>query len=467
LKELASSIDDMLVDCPPKKDIGKARLPIDRVFTLKGFGTIVTGTLIDGQFDLGQQVELLPVSKQARIRGIQSHKKKVETAFPGNRTALNLVGLDADEIRRGDVLANPGTYRATTRMDAKVDMLADASGRIKHNDHLKCFIGAAESIARIRVLGKNEIAPGDSGWVQMEFDDPIVPAKGDYLILRRPSPAETIAGGIVLEPHPERRYKRFSEKTLSRLALMDSGSQDELLVSYLEAEPLIPYKEFITRHELKNGDVDRLIGTQIKQIGASQNRGALVSTFQYWHTLKAGIKKELEEYYQKFPLRPGIPGNELNKHLKFEQKKFNQVIDEMVAEDFLSYEDDVVALADHAVEFSEEDKKNAAGIINEFEKAPYTPPSLKDLSEEYNADLVDAMCGKGMLVKLTDDIAFTPAIYRKVIADTRDFLKKEGKITLAQFRDNFNTSRKYALALLEHMDAIGMTLREDDFRVLK
>jgi selenocysteine-specific elongation factor len=153
--------------------------------------------------------------------------------------------------------------------------------------------------------------------------------------------------------------------------------------------------------------------------------------------------------------------------LKFEQKKFNQVIDEMVAEDFLSYEDDVVALADHAVEFSEEDKKNAAGIINEFEKAPYTPPSLKDLSEEYNADLVDAMCGKGMLVKLTDDIAFTPAIYRKVIADTRDFLKKEGKITLAQFRDNFNTSRKYALALLEHMDAIGITLREDDFRVLK
>lgn len=467
LDDLASSIDAMLVDCPPKKDIGKARLPIDRVFTLKGFGTIVTGTLIDGQLSLGQQIEILPAKKQARIRGIQNHKKKVETAYPGNRTALNLVGLDANEILRGDVLANPGEYNPSTRIDAKIEMLANASGKIKHNDRLKCFLGSAESMARIRVLGKNEINPGDSGWVQMEFDDPIVPAKGDCFILRRPSPAETIAGGTILDPHPARRYKRFTEKTLSQLELMDSGSHEEIVISYLEAEPLIFYNEFIKKHEPYIEDVERLIDIQIKRIGALKSRDAIVVTLAYWNTLKMNIKRKFEEYYQKFPLRSGMPKKELNKSLKIDQKKFNLIIEELISQNILAEKDDEIALVGHEVIFLEEDKEKIANIILEFERSPYTPPSLKDLANEYDADLINAMVEKDILVKITEDIAFTPEIYRKVIAETKDFLEKEKEITLAQFRDRLKTSRKYALAFLEHLDAAGITLRKGDFRILK
>lgn len=471
LDDLTMAIDEMLSNCPPKRNIGKARLPVDRVFTLKGFGTVVTGTLMDGGFQVGQQVELLPQEKQTRIRGIQSHKKKMEIALPGSRTAINLVGVDSNEIRRGNVVAEPGAYSASYRIDAKIEMLVDASGKIAHNDHYKFFIGASETIARLRLLGKKEIKPGDWGWVQFEFDEPIVPEKGDHFILRRPSPAETIAGGVVLDAHPTGRYKRFSEAVLSRMNLLDSGSSRQILLSNLEADSPIPYLDFIKKYGLEDEaarqEIESLIGVEIVRIAPDKNKETLIATLTFWNNLKAKIVGKIKEYYQRYPLRTRMPRNEMNKHLNYGQKVNNLILQQLVMDGVLEEKDDGIGLAGYSIHFSEGNEKDAAAILDEFKREPFSPPSLRELMEQYEPDLIQAMLDRGMLVRISDDIAFLPETYQSMVKGTKEYLKRESKITLAQFRDEYKTSRKYALALLEHLDKLGITARREDYRVLK
>ena len=213
IESLLVSIDGMLDNCEPKKDNHRPRLPVDRVFSLKGFGTIVTGTLLDGQFSVGQQVEILPQMVEARIRGIQFHKKKMEVATAGSRTALNLTGLDVTEILRGNVVAQTGTYSPTRRIDVRFSMLKDTKTTLKHDDNVKVYSGTNQTSARVRVIGKDVILPGEKGFLQLELTDEIVVVKGDHYIIRKPSPGETLGGGVVLDENPEKRLKRFSKQS--------------------------------------------------------------------------------------------------------------------------------------------------------------------------------------------------------------------------------------------------------------
>ena len=468
---LASSIDSVLEDCQPKRNIGKPRLPIDRIFTLKGFGTIVTGTLIDGEFQIGQQVEVLPGNKQARIRGIQNHKRKVEIALPGNRTAINLVGLDESEIHRGNIVANPNVFTATRRLDAKIEMVEDASGKISHNDHLKCFLGASQTVARIRVIGKKEIAPGEWGWIQMEFDDPVVVEKGDRFILRRPSPAETIAGGIVLEAHPARRYKRFSDDVLAKMEMMESGSTGDILLSKLESLCPIEYQKFLKTCGLDEGEarneIGKMIGNEIILIGLEKERDTFLVTRTYWEILKSKITKVLEDFYAEHPLLFGLSKQVIDRQIKLEPKIFNLVTQKLISSEIVKEKNGQVALANHEIVLSDDDKKNAVLIINELHSCLYTPTVLSELKERFTPDLVQGMLELEMLVEISADIALLPETYQQMVEQIRDFLEEESTVTLAQFRDLFQTSRKYALAFLEYLDEKGITVRKDDFRILK
>jgi len=470
LAELSAAVDEMLAHCPPKQNKGKARLPIDRVFSLKGFGTIVTGTLIDGEFSTGQQVEIQPDGRQARIRGLQNHKKKVETALPGNRTAINLVGVEAGEVKRGSVVVNPGEYPITRRLDAKIEMLENASGRIRHNDEVKCFIGASQSIARVRVLGDKDIQPGKEGWIQLEFDDPLVADKGDRLILRRPSPAETIAGGVVLNAQPGQRYKRFSQATLSRLNLMESGSEREVLLANLSSNCPIGFSEFLKVSGVEENAARQLIGQlsggEIIQIKSDKEREALLVTRAYWDGLKKKVVEKLEKYYREFPLRSVMEKNDLVNFLKISQKQGNLFLKQMAVEGLLGELGGKVGIHGYAAVFSPVHEKQVNAVLAEYQSSPYAPPSSLDVMARYDPDLLPAMIDKKMLIRLTDDIAFLPEIYERMTAEIKAFLEKESKITLAQVRDMFQTSRKYALAILEHLDDIKVTQRQDDYRVL-
>jgi len=231
LMELSISLDTLLKQCAPKKDNHKPRLPIDRIFSLKGFGTVVTGTLLDGSFKVGDQVEILPSGNKSRIRGIQNHKKKQQMAEPGNRTALNLVGVEVNQLQRGDVVCLPGQLHPTNRIDVEINLLEGGSAKIKHDDRLKIFIGSSQSMARARVIGQKEIKPGGTGWLQLEFEKELVVKSKDRFIIRRPSPAATIGGGRVLTAHPVGRHRRFYPKVIDHFKSLSSGSiHDTILI---------------------------------------------------------------------------------------------------------------------------------------------------------------------------------------------------------------------------------------------
>ncbi len=470
LAELSVAIDRMLADCPPKENKGKPRLPIDRVFTVKGFGTVVTGTLIDGEFKTGQAVEIQPEGLPARIRGLQNHKKAVEAAIPGSRTAINLAGVDADQIRRGAVVVAPGDYRATRRLDAKIEMLPGGSGPIKHNDQLKCFIGATQAIGRVRIIGTGEINPGESGWAQLEFTEPLVVEKGDRLILRRPSPGETIAGGVILDPHPNRRYKRFAKASVEKMGLMEKGSVQQVLLADLEMKCPISLMDFIKSDGLDEPAIreilEQLNGKEVILIKSDKERDPLLVTKNYWAVLEKRINERLNRFYQEHPLRSTIDHNELANFLKLDQKHFNWFIRHMIQEGLLVEEGGKIGLSSHEIQLSIDQEKSAEAILSEYRSNPYSPPSTFDLKEKYDPDLLDALAARGSLIQLTDDIAFLPDAYHQMVAGIKDLLEKEVHISLAQVRDRFQTSRKYALAILDHLDQIGFTRRQDDYRIL-
>ncbi len=470
MDELISDIEEMLKECPPKRNIGKARLPIDRVFSIKGFGTVVTGTLLDGELRAGQTVELLPLKREARIRGIQNHKKKLEVGLPGNRTAINLTGLDVEEIKRGDVLTLPGRFRPSKRVDAKVEMLEGVSAPLAHDDEMKVFVGASQTIARVRVLGKDVIPPGDWGWIQLELKEAVVVEKGDHFILRRPSPGETIAGGVILDVRPPKRHKRFSEDTLVRLNLLESGSTQEILLSKLETNSPIRFDRFLEGTGLdKNvaqAEIENMTGQEIIRLGTGKDRDDMLMTRGFWSTMTEKFHDLVTAYHQKYPLRNRMALSEINQVLKLETKIFSLFIKGWVANGVVGERNGGVAIAGYTIKFSGTQIEETKQVLREFEVTPFTPPALSDLKTKYDADLLGAMLEMGMLVKISDDIAYLPEPYSRMKSETLAYLIKEKKITVAQFRDLFQTSRKYALAFLEHLDAQGVTRRSEDYRTM-
>ncbi|MEM7118702.1 MAG: selenocysteine-specific translation elongation factor, partial [Chloroflexota bacterium] len=216
LAELRILLTEKLSTAVPRPDNGRPRLPVDRVFTVAGFGTIVTGTLLDGRFRLGDSVELQPTEKNGRIRGLQTHRTKLDVARPGSRVAINVTGLSKDEVQRGNVVTLPKMVRGTVLFDASYRHLAAADAPLKHNMEVKLFVGAAEVVARTRVLGAKQIDPGEEGWLQLALSESAAIVRGDRFILRRPSPGATLGGGKVLDPYPGRRHRRFRPDVIAR-----------------------------------------------------------------------------------------------------------------------------------------------------------------------------------------------------------------------------------------------------------
>ncbi|MEN8243085.1 MAG: selenocysteine-specific translation elongation factor, partial [Chloroflexota bacterium] len=223
IPELHQAIASVLEQHPKRLDLGRPRLPVDRVFTMAGFGTVVTGTLVDGSFSVGDEVSVLPPGLTGRVRGLQTHKRKTEQAFPGSRTAMNISGVDHTDLERGQVVVRPGSIMPTRRVDVHFKLLPDVELPVEHNSEVKIFIGATEMIARLRLIGKKQLQPGEEGWLQLEPRSPIVAVRGDRYILRRPSPGETLGGGVVIDAHPKGRHKRFSKDVLSRLQALTKG----------------------------------------------------------------------------------------------------------------------------------------------------------------------------------------------------------------------------------------------------
>jgi selenocysteine-specific elongation factor len=486
IPELLENIENVLMGRPPRPDLGRPRLPVDRVFTMPGFGTIVTGTLTDGHLQVGEEVSILPQELRGRIRGLQTHQRKEQIAIPGSRTAVNISGVDVDQIRRGDVIAYPGQYQSTRRLDVFFRMLPDASQPLRHNTEVKLFVGAAEVIARLRLLGTDILKPGDEGWLQLELSDPVVVVRGDRYILRRPSPSETLGGGVVLDPQPSGRHKRFDKKLLTRLDALVGGTPGEIFFQASLAVGIAPQKEVIARSNLPVADAreafEKLLAENqllvFERNPEDAGPDSLIASFSFWHQLTDQAKREIETYRKNYPLRLGIPREELKSRLKLSPRIFNAVLDRWLADEVFAETavradipgvspNPVLHLPGSKVEFTDVQKAQVDRLLVRFAQNPYAPPTIKDSVSEVGEELFNALIDSGILFPLSSEVVFRKEDYEKALDKIKILLENGNAISVAQVRDSFGTSRRYVLAFLEHLDSIGITRRDGDVRYLK
>jgi selenocysteine-specific elongation factor len=475
LDELLSTLTQILQTKPSRLDLGRPRLPIDRVFSMPGFGTVVTGTLADGHFAIGDEVVILPSGQKGRIRGLQTHKKKEETALPGSRTAVNISGIPAEEVQRGEVVAHPKQYQPTRRVDAQIRLLKDISQPLKHATEVKVFVGASETMATARVLGVEALKPGEEGWIQLELRDPVVAVRSDRYILRRPSPGETLGGGVIVDHQPKGRHKRFNEKALKSLASLAAGSPGDVLFEAALALNVAPLKEVIARSRLEPAPatqaLQEILGNgqllQLEEGDLTITSDLLVIAAPHWTTLQDKAVQMVQAYHKNFPLRRGIPREELKSKLKVPPRVYNALLTQFALRNILSESRGFVSLPGHEITLDSSQQAKVQGLMRRFEESPYSPPSVKECQAEAGEEVVNALVELGRLKQLTPDVIFRTEDYETMLARVRAFIGEKGQMTVADARDLFDSSRKYMLALMEHLDATGVTIRDGDFRKLR
>ncbi len=471
LAELRDVLQEELAQSPPARDVGRPRLPIDRAFTISGFGTIVTGTLQDGHFEIGDEVIVLPDGLRGRIRGLQSHNAAIQRADPGARVAMNLASIDVQEVSRGDVVALPGIFASTRRIDVKYRALPDAGTPLRHDMRVKLFIGASQEMARVRLLGEQAVEPGGEGWLQLETRHPIVTERGDRFILRRPSPAATLGGGRVADAHPKRRYRLQDRSAIERLRKLVSGPEEDVLLEKFNqlgvatlsgaaaaAGLTAPQAESAAQILRQRGELIPLAG------GGGET--AYVSR-DVWDLMRAGVERELNAYHERFPLRAGMPIEELKSRMGVESRIFQSALERLkeapVVEEMIGR----VRLAGFRVVLSTEQRKCVENLMGQFEADPFAPPSYKHAVEAAGDELLGYLIQSGQLVQVSADVLFSADVYESMTSEVGAMIRQRGSVTVAEVRDYFSTSRKYVLALLEHLDEIEMTVREGDKRKLK
>ena len=475
LDSLLSTLESLLQTKPPRPDLSRPRLPVDRVFTMSGFGTVVTGTLSDGRLSLGDEVEILPLGSKGRIRGLQTHKKKESAAVPGSRTAVNISGVDAASIRRGDVVTHPGQYQPTRRLDGRFRLLNDASTSMKHGDEVKFFVGASETVAMLRLLGTEELNPGQEGWIQLELREPVVAVRGDRYILRRPSPGETLGGGVIVDHQPKGRHKRFDDDVLRSLVSLAQGSPADVLLEAALSLPASSLREIVSRSRLETASAEDalqelLLNNSLVQLeeGEPTIQGDLLAiALPHWNALRDKTLRTLEEHHASFPLRRGIPREELKSRLKLPARVFNALITRLAREGSLVERSAFLAMPGHDVIFDNGQQEQIQKLMRRFEQNPFSPPGLKDSQAEVGSEVLNALIEMEELVLITGDVLFRRLDYDDAVHRIHAILLQNGTVTLAEVRDLLKTSRKYAQALLEHLDTTGLTLRDGDVRRLK
>jgi len=476
LPQLVQAIETQLLLLPARPDYLRPRLAVDRIFSLTGFGTVVTGTLLDGRLHIGQDIEILPSGLHARIRGLQTHKQKEEEAVPGSRTAVNISGLEVNQIHRGDVLTRNGTYHAFQRLDVSFHLLPGAHAPLHHQDEVKLFVGSAEITAYARVLGDKEIQPGNQGYLQLELSKPTLAVKGDRFILRRPSPPETLGGGLILDPAPINRHKRFSRQVIEKMQILENGSPADDLLQIILKKGLVSAEQVRVESKLSSQTfhnlLEELVGSQ-KVIKLNQkNNGddggnSLIAGIQTLNEIAQKVMQLLNEFYKKNPLRLGMKKEELKGKFFFAQKEFDALFDYFVNQRIIIIKGSLVCLPDHDIQFTPSQEKAISQLFAQFNLTPYEPPSVEDCVQQVGKDVYQSLLDMEKLIQVSPEVVFQGVVYRKIEEEIKSLLLSKGIITLAEVRDKLNTSRKFALAILEHTDRVGITVREGDHRKLK
>ncbi|MBI4322357.1 MAG: selenocysteine-specific translation elongation factor [Chloroflexi bacterium] len=465
LGDLVGSLERLLADTPPKVDLGRPRLPIDRVFTLSGFGTVVTGTLIDGKLNVGQEVEVQPVDLRSRIRGLQTHKHKVEVAMPGSRVAINLASLATTELHRGDVVCSPKWLRPTQRLDVHLRLLPGVPRPLRHGAHVSFHVGSAEASATIGLLDVAEVEPGQSAWAQVRLEEPVVAVKGDLFVIRNPN--ATLGGGEVVDSQA-RRHKRFQHSVIESLQVFQRGSPQDVVLQTLDSRAPCELGTLVQSTGLTPDQVKSAL-QDLSGSGRVIRLNDHCTSADAWNRLVLQAADILRSYHQQHPLRIGMAREELKSKLAFSSKLFGEVIDLMTKEQRIVEQLSSLRLPEHAVRFAPEQEEKVQAMLKALAENPFSPPSVAELELKFGleSEMLSALVEQRKLVRVAETLVFLPTAYEEMLQRIIDFTKAKGKVTVGEVRDMFGSSRKYVLALLEYLDEQRITRRVGDERVLR
>jgi selenocysteine-specific elongation factor len=456
---LISAIDALLLSAEPRKDTGRPRLLIDRVFTIAGSGTVVTGTLIDGSLSVGQDVVILPSGIKARLRGLQTHKTRIENASPGSRVAANLVGVAPSQLERGNVITKPGWLIPTRRIDTKLMMLKGVKHPLRHGATVSLFTGAAEIMAKVHLLDREEVGAGDVAWAQFTLAKPVAAVKGDHFIIR--SPMDTLGGGNIVGSYTS-RHRRHRLDIIQNLEVMEAGTTDQIIISTLERKEPLEFGSLVIQCNLAADEAQKAVDSLVKQnklVVIGRGGHPLFFTSSGWERMVKKAVAMLQSYYHKFPARSGMPKGELSNKLRL--SPHSPVLEKVFDDGILVEDGAIVRLPSYQIQLTKDQQAHIDAFLLSLDQSPYSPPADVVLEP----DLLNLLIGQQKVVKVSEGIVFSRAAYDEMVDTIIKYATARGKVTLAEVRDMFSTSRKYAKPLLEYMDEKKLTRRIGDERV--
>lgn len=477
IPQLISTLDHIAIEVEEKPSKGLFRLPIDRVFIMKGFGTVVTGTLVSGSISLGENIEILPSYKEGKVRNIHVYNKPVEEARAGQRTALNIQGIEVSEIARGDVIARPKTFIPTQLIDAYLEYLPSATRPLKDRSTMRFHVGSSLATVSIMMLDRDKLEPGEGGFVQLKVDRPVVVAHHDRFVIRGSSIIQTIGGGIVLDPHPL-KHKKFSSNIIKELTILKEGSDEEIITQHVirSGGKGIGLEELLYKIAIPSERINEVLKKKVKSgeiLWIDSEKIKVIERSEY-QKLKESVINQLKEFHRKFPMKSGLSKEELRTKLPndIDIKLYQSLLQDLIRSEQIIMDKDRLMLPQHQI--SDADEKGLIGRVEEAVlKAGLQPPSPKELSEQWGEkedeikSIFEYLLRKGVFIKVREGIYFHQVPFEGIKERLLSYLKEHGEITTPQFKDMTQASRKYTIPLIEYFDQIKLTIRLGEKRVLR
>lgn len=478
IEELKSLIVKQLEEVPEREAGSNSfRMPMDRVFTIEGFGTVVTGTLMEGSVSVGDTGTIYPDEKRVKVRNVQVHNEDTKTAYAGQRTALNLANVKKSDINRGKVFAVTGSLCNTMMLDVEIAVFQDAEKAVKHNSRVHFFSGSTESLAKVALLEKDILTAGETGFAQLRIEEEVALKKGDRFIIRFYSPMKTLGGGVVLDANPV-KHKRHDESVLENLVIKGHGSESENVeVAVKEAGThVVTTEEISNRLNLKlNRAKSILERLQKEQIIHSIGSDAYIHS-KYIDAIRGYTKQLLDDYHRDYPLSQGMPKEEMRNKLsiKFpinDSKQFEQIMGDLAADRIIEFSVNGIKAKGYVATLSKEMIAAKETLEMIYVNAGFKMPETEDVDidkwdKKQVGDILKAMETEGTLVKLSFQYNIHKDWYNQALEIVTATIQKNGSISLGEFRDLIGTSRKYAMELLNYMDEKKITKIVDDVRVL-
>ena len=470
LEELVKKIDEISEDIEEKKIDAPARMSIDRVFSLKGFGTIVTGTLIEGKISIDDEMTIYPSEKKVKVRNLQVHGCDVKTAYAGQRTAINLSNIKVSEIQRGDVIAETGSVEESMMIDVNISLVEHCKKSLKHWDRIRVFHGTKQILCRIVPLNEDEIPYGESGYAQLRLEEKIVAKKGDRFIIRSYSPMDTIGGGIIIDTAPK-KHKIYDESVIETLKIKEKGELKDIIEEYLK----LNLSNYITLKDLISytGDKEEYVKEGLDVL-IKENKVIPVNKYylhiSHYNKLKDKTMDILNKYHKQYRLRKGILKEELRSRVdsKLKVKDMDIILNKMDEDKQIKVRDNLVSNYEFEVVFNQKQLSIKKEIENITRKNKLSCLVTKDEicnKNKFYEEVLEALIGD-TIQKLDDTYYVDKDMYENMKNELINYLKQNNQITVAQFRDITNSNRKTSIAILEHFDRNRITKRIDDKRVL-